>query len=471
MSLLNYMEKDIARRIKIVEFIYSKSTCSISELQSFFQVSLPTLRSDFVKIQQQLDDLIITSQWTAKAMTITFKSNTSLLQITNVLYNDSKFIRILYRLLQEPSLSIVKIQQLEFLSESAAAKTYHQVQQFLKERGIFISERRYRLLLTCLYAKVDEKLRSIDPFYWQKAKVLFDKLEDKELMFFDSFSKDLVIMTIYLALTRKDISFLNLDPLQFQYLMDSPIYKKALTFYKQSLYKETATNEAIMTTLIFMQFVNYKEMTYANLCHRQYFLKLTAQHVSVQQLYLQLMTLSSKEIIDEVSFQRLFMKALFNAWVGLEVFTTHYLIDTTDYQYLTFFRTFERWKKIGDYPITLQNANIAECFYWYQHLMTTPLPYTCQIVCTNQNQFTFFYHYLEKYLSHSQFKINQHALYSMEEVPEVMFSSPYLIICEHSLYEEKTKSNNIFSFSIDNIVHDIEHMIQQLFQLANKENK
>lgn len=105
-----YIEKDIIHRIKLVKFIYSHNYCLIDELLNELQISLQTLKNDFKRININIEEFILTSHINSKEINITFKLNIPLLQITQKLYNESKFVRSLYRLLlHNPELTIAKL--------------------------------------------------------------------------------------------------------------------------------------------------------------------------------------------------------------------------------------------------------------------------------------------------------------------------------------------------------------------------
>lgn len=469
MSLLQYMEKDIARKIKLVEFVYSKSQCSIHELERELNITRPTLKRDFEKINEDLNDFIVTSEMSNKVVNIIFTNNVSLLQITNVLYKQSPFIRFLYRCLLNPDISLTELAQLEFLSENQCKKIYQQVSRFLEEKEIMQNELRYRLLLTCMYAKVDDSYHHIDLYYWNKAKKGLRLIFNHNIMYFNPLDEDLFLMTIYLSLIRYQKHPLALDHLQFEYLKNDFIFQQLKSFYVDEvdgISEKEAIKEAILITIIFYQFVNYKDFTIAQTMHNTHWNQLTQQHMSIHHLYIQLIMLNTNKLIDELSFQRNIIKLLFNSWLGLEVFTTHFLIDHTEYSFINFQRTINRWKDEDHIPFILQENNIIELYYFYQNmLLTHDNYYTCNIVVTNQNQFTFFFNFLYKYLSSSQFKINSQIFYSLDDVPKELFHYPYLIICEHSLYDENMyHAKNVFPFSINNIRQDTQNMLNQLFK-------
>lgn len=81
-----YIEKDIIRRIKLVEFIYSHNHCLVDETLNELKISLQTLKNDFKRINIDIEEFISTSHINSKEISITFKTNIPLLQITQKLY-------------------------------------------------------------------------------------------------------------------------------------------------------------------------------------------------------------------------------------------------------------------------------------------------------------------------------------------------------------------------------------------------
>lgn len=131
-----YIEKDVIRRIKLVEFIYSHNHCLVDEILNELKISLQTLKNDFKRVNIDIEEFILTSHINSKEISITFKTNIPLLQITQKLYNESKFVRSLYRALQNPDLTMTELREAEFISESNAFRILSNIKLYLTEHDI-----------------------------------------------------------------------------------------------------------------------------------------------------------------------------------------------------------------------------------------------------------------------------------------------------------------------------------------------
>ncbi|CAM3963410.1 hypothetical protein [Catellicoccus marimammalium] len=464
-----YIEKDVIRRIKLVEFIYSHNHCLVDEILNELKISLQTLKNDFKRVNIDIEEFILTSHINSKEISITFKTNIPLLQITQKLYNESKFVRSLYRALHTSDLTIAELREAEFISESNAFRILSNVKLYLTEHDILKNEVRYRMLVNATYARIDFADEYIDQFLWHKAKIILENIIDKRTVHFNDFDAKIVIMNIYLALSRNEEHPLQISLRQFAFLLEDPTYPKLKREYEKEMSKEKAEIEAVLTTLVYHQFANYKDYTVSQPFQKTHWNALTAQHNQVYALYIQLITLSSRTIIDESSFQRQFERVLFNGWVGINLFTPHFLIDSHSFNYQQFRQVILRWNAENPIALNLQENSIKGFYYLYKNILAThDNYYVCNIVATNQDQFTFIFNFFFKYISSAQFKINSTIYYTLDELPEEYFNYPYIIICDHSLYKENYKNaKNLFPFAVDTIRQDTQRLIDSIFEDVN----
>lgn len=368
-------------------------------------------------------------------------------------------------MLQNPDLTMVDLREAEFISESNAFRILSNIKLYLTENDILQNEVRYRMLMNGCYARIDFAEEYIDLFLWHKAKTILENIIDERIVHFNAFDAKIVVMNIYLALSRNEEHPLQISLRHFGFLLEDATYQKLKENYQKEMSKENAEIEAILTTLVYHQFVNYKDYTVSQTFQKMHWNALTNQHNQVYFLYIQLITLSNRPIIDESSFQRQFERLLLTGWIGLTLFTPHFLIDSHSFNYQQFRQIILRWNAENPIPLNLQENSIQGFYYLYKNILIThDNYYTCNIVATNQDQFTFMFNFFFKYINSTQFKINSTIFYTLDELPEELFSYPYIVICDHSLYQENYKNaKNIFPFSVDTIRQDTQRLINSVF--------
>lgn len=319
------------------------------------------------------------------------------------------------------------------------------------------------------YARVDFSDEYIDRFLWHKAEVIFENIIDQRTVHFNNFDARIVIMNIYLALSRNEEHPLQISLRHFGFLQEDSTYQKLKEDYQKEMSKENAELEAVLTTLVYHQFVNHKDYVVSQTFQKTHWNALTSQHNRVYNLYIQLITLCNRTIIDESSFQRQFERLLLTGWIGISLFTPHFLVDSESFSYQQFRQIILRWNSENSVSLNLQENSIKGFYYLYKNILATHDNYSvCNIVATNQDQFTFMFNFFFKYISSAQFKINSTIFYTLDELPEELFSYPYIIICDHSLYKENYKNaKNIFPFAVDTIRQDTQKLIDSIFEDVN----
>lgn len=471
MNLDFYLEKDILRRVKFLEYLYHRKTCEIPDLIDDLKVSLQTLRNDFKRLSHDLEGYIDVANFDKYSVTMTFKMHFPLDQLTQIVYKDSKFTRILYRTLNG-DYDYNSMSQKEFISTSNVYKITNNINLFLTELDIPNNELRYRLLMNDIFTKIDFADEYIIEEVWEEARHILDHLIDEKTIYVHSFDYDIIVMNIYLALTRAEEHPLIFDIQSFQLFEDECVYQELCEYYREAFQTPYYKQEAAITTMIYIQHVNYKEYVLAQTAQQKHWMLLTQLHTPVYYLYLQCMSLEQKPIIDELALQRTFERLLFNSWVGLPIFTPHYLIREDDYNYQRFCQLFIRWGQDLEEPIQLQERNLSAFYHLFHNTSLSHANYyTCNIVTTSQDRFTLFFNFFYQYLSSSQFKINSTIFYSMDELPNEIFQFPYIIICDRELEDHRFQNaENIFYFSPDTLRHDVKHLLNCLLNNVMSED-
>lgn len=464
MNLDIYLEKDVLRRIKFVEYLYLSGPCDPQALTEDLQISLQTLKNDFTRIQNELEAYIDKADFEKQSVAMTFKHHVPLPQLTREIYKNSKFTRVLYRVLNGDD-DNASISQQEFISTSNVYKIMNNINILYSELDLYHHELRYRLLMNDLFTKIDFVDEYIIEEIWEDARQILDHLIDEKTVYIHPFNYDIIVMNIYLSLLRAIDHPLTFDIEMFRFLDNNLIYQDLCEYYRR--YHDTPyyRQEAAITTIIYLQNINYKDYVLAQTFQQQHWSELTHYHTSLYYLYLQLMSLKQRPIIDELSIQRTFERLMFNSWVGIPAFTPHYHIAADDHQYTRFRQIFIRWNhEQYDQSILLQDSNLKELYHLFSHTMLSHSNYyTCNIVTTSQDRFTLFFNFFYKYLSSSQFKINSTMFYSMDELPNELFQYPYIIICDRELEDLRFRfAENIFPFSPNTLRHDTRHLLNHL---------
>ena len=469
MNILDFLEKEIQRKIKLVNLLYQHHTCPTKKICDIIDISFPTLKQEFTQItQNDLPAFIVECTLTTNEIAIQFKETTSLMELNKVIYQKSKLLSCIYFNLLNKKINNQDLAKFLFTSASTVAKINKRAKEIVDE---IKNDIQHRFLLHFCFYNIPEHHKRIHQGKMKKAMRRLNDILDDHTMYLHPSEKLFLQEAMYISLQYEKRFSPNLDHLNFSYMNELTLFIKIKETLATELEEDHLNEEAIIMTILCHQYINCKDFSLLQTTHKHYWEVLTLQFIPVYKLYFDLITLNNQPIIDEIALQKAIIKTFFHAWIDLDCFSPHYIIETQDYLFLTYYRIMQRFEKQLDNQIHFDLQNIQSLFYVYQHeLSLFKQSYTCNIVVKTQEQFTIFYHFLDKYLNHSQFQVNSTIFYSLSEIPEVMLKEPYITFCVPSLNNEQFKEyNNIFPISLDSLSKDVTDMVE--FVLKEEEKK
>lgn len=449
-----YLEKDVLTHINITEHLYFYHKATLEDLMVHLDCSKSTLNRYIQDILELLAPYIKESDYNSQYIEVIFKPHVSLTDLTRPIYSQSKWLRLLFRLLNNDTQPFSLCEK-EFISRSKVYQLIKSVNIFITEYELDKHELRYRALYSFLFLHLDIATDYlIDDLFAKAQYILDDLLQHHHDVYLDDIDRQYILIHFYLSVWRMTEHPVDIDSYEFEYLEHNKTFERLLSFYK-GMTQHHAVEEAMIATIIYEQNISYHNYFLAQTNQESYWNALIQKHSAVYYLYIQCMTLNKSVFIDEISMQKRFQTVLFYAWIGFFPYPRHYHIDKNNYDYQNFCNVFLRWNREFQYHLSFKEEYFE---YLYDFIQKTAIPrqhtYVLSIVTSTQDKFTVFYNYFNTYWNNQAFTVNPTIFHCLDELNDNMFQLPHIIICDRLLESHHHKSDNIFYFDLNTLKED-----------------
>lgn len=477
-----FIEKDIIRQVKLIEYIYELEKLTLREVAKRLQVTTNTVKRDFRQISLILEEQIECSTITSTTISMIFNSSFTRYDLIKIIYQDSYFLKTCayYLLGKSDYLTLVES---EFISVAKAFTIKKQVENYFKAAGImdensvFIdNEIRYRLVLISVWMRCDLLDELIAPNKYQTATLFVDQVLFKFANGYEKNKREyqFLLLNTYLSISRfKDFS-LNYEKEAITYLKNTPTFQQLMDVNELIL-----TNEPLPETEIQYLASIYKtiplntsnylivEMNYQR--ERELMID---KNTIVRQLLKNFEDEFGADLFNHILFEKPFMNFIYSLWQETQVFSVEKHVYLSDQQ----LQLVERSKQV---LVSWQTQFHLETEIMFNQ---TTLERFCSQVTVSLLQkrrpkFVFFF-IAEDELSHTIYRENlkrwlnldynimdSTMYYSIDELPIYVKEWPSIIICERSLKYDFKMSNSLtfFPISRNSILEDTKIILSYVY--------
>lgn len=459
------IEKDVLRRAKLCEFLYTHHDPSVEYVCDVLGVSQSTLKKDMTKVMDLLDDCIEEFCIKGNRIILTFQRGKylDLNSILQFVYQESIFMRLLCRALNGDALKPEDVARKESISVSKVYQYRQDVRKLVYEAHLDNSERKYRAMLLDVEAKTNISKEYILARDCDEARRLLKEfVECHSSLNFSTSATKMMQELLYLTIHRSEQHPINIQKWEFQHLKQDSFY----TFFERkfrNLGLKNFEEEAAFVSMVGHLLVQYSEYAILQTNYLMLWNELIRHYPSIYQLYIQVLTMNSQTIMDEMSLQRHLCKLLFDSWIEYPLLSHHVLVDPDNQNLYKLSKLLRDWEPTYQNKLQFPEMAMRSFIFYYDHsLLTYNNGYICNIVATSSKQFAFLFNFFYKYLNSSQFKINSTIFYSLDDIPEELFHYPYVIVCEQPLYQSNIGADNIFPFAVDSLKENLLAMLSKL---------
>lgn len=462
-----YIETDILRRVKIIEYLYVHQNVNVRDILNDLSISIQTLRKDIEKVKIQLKDYIEDIHISGGTIQVKFISNyiTDINLMTQQLYGESVFLRLLGRFLNGDHSKQEVLANRENISIANAYKYKKSIENFIDKLRLGDSEKRYRTLMLDIEIKtLISREYNLDYKMTQSENIMIALKKNYQSIHLSTLAEQILIEAIYLVFLRNEEHPMNIQPKEYKHLVNDNIFIFFETMFANKNIKNSQS-EAAYITMIFYLLVQYKDYVVTQTNQIRHFDNLIESFPDIHRLYISLTSITTHTMIDTLSLKKKLIDTILFIWIGYPFMSCHYLVDQDDPFLYCIESEFRHWNdNCKKYDLHINKNYLLSFYFLYSNiLLKYNNYYTCNIITSNQEKFTILFNLFYKYLSSSQFKINSSLFYSFNDIPKELLQYPYIIICDRTLYnKEMEEIDNIFPFSLDNIRNDMKNLINTL---------
>lgn len=468
-----YIEKDIMRQIKVVEYLFEIKKIHIQEIADFLEVSRGTIKRDIERILFFIPEIIVIEN-TASTLNVQFKATVTRYQLIKRLYSQSQFLRVCaYYLLGETN--YMKIVEREHISVAKAFGLKKQAEQFFMDAKIMNASKEFltnefakRLVILTVWMRLDLEENQMDIFLFLEAeKVLRHFMKEishigseREQYFFK--------LVIYLSLKRNKKE-LVLSQAEVVYAKQGFYYNKIKNFLSSyQLSEEETVYISMMHRLLNKNLTNYQYLTMDHDSFRKPYLE---NIFELEELIHRFEKMFDRELLKDILFEKPFLRYILLTFLDRQIFLVekHYFlnqeqrelgkkIETIMIEWITYYGYHISLSKEATNQFCLQVADLL--------LNNRTKKWHVFFVASNEFSHVAYREWLQRNVNTMYIVLDNVLYYSLDELPIYINTENSIIICERSLMnvtDEKIRQTKTFPVSLMTITQDLTEFFQYIF--------
>lgn len=483
----DYIEKDIVRRVKIVQYFFDVHTINFVEVANRLNVTSNTIKADCEKIRLLLEQWIARCQYTTSDITLIFSPKVSRYQLVRIIYSDSRFLNVCARYIcgDTDYLSIVEE---EFVSVTKSFAIKKQVEKFFKETlggwpKIEASEEiKYRFLIVSICMRSDFLMNKLDSEKLELADCLARKILSKFLNQAVEREYSSLQLIIYFSFIRSEKNRLSINEEDKEYIYTGLIFNQIEEVIKNSelsLPPSCLNEEEIMLISVVYRNLSYNPPSYIFLeVDYKYQKDRLMRNFKSLDVLVDLIEIEFKvHLRGNIIFERSFFNLMYFSKWQLNCFFLErfrYLskkqLEVKD-RLVSILQKWENYCE-GVVPhfteVNLENFCIRVSPIVIPEELTELSPLL--IVAEDSYSHVCYREKLKLWLSSECVSIDDRLYYSLEEIPSYYFNRDCIIVCEKSLLNLKVPigKGTIFPIANNSILDDIKSIIVSIYEKKAK---
>lgn len=471
-----YIEKEIVRQVKLVEFLYECKKLPLTNLSKRLGASNSTLKRDFDKIVCLLKNDIQSYDVNNVYLAIHFHSTSTRYELVKKIYQQSKFLSVCTRYLlgEEDYLEIV---EQEYVSVTTAFRLKRDVEKYLIAAGVLNenqtwtnNERAFRLTVISIWMRYPFEGGVIDEQELEGSEEIVDELLN-DLWNGSTVNRReylLLVLGVYLALKRhhehpiqeisgneylqQSLAFQNLQE-KLSLIFEGRQLEESEILFLTSIYKSIEFN-AHSYTVVQMNF-QYE---------RNYVIE---KQKMIQALIFQFEEALQTPLFHQILFERPLILFCYSIWNNLQnymMYRHHYLNSEQLKLKEKVKNVLIQWKATYWPDEAFVFSELAVEWLTYQISVMLTLKKKNKrvvfIVAESEDSHILFREILSVWLNQEYDMIDPALYYTIDELPEYMKKNPYIIIAERSILRAKEEQReDVFPISIFSLQEDMKKIL------------
>lgn len=471
-----YIEKDIIRHVKLVEFFFEFGSLSLNNLAETLGVSLKTVKLDMEIIREKLCDEISYYNKKGNTVKLYFSKQLSRFELVVKLYEDSKFLRVCSRYIVGET-NYLKIVEKEFISVSKAFKLKNKVELYFKEYKAIndlneLDELRYRYLILTIWMRCSLLDKYVNKTKYNLATNIAHQIIYKFSNHLNEHGYNLLCKSIYLSLMRNNNQLKFIDK-KLEIIKEKFVCKEISEIINKST-NDLDESELVYLSLIY-RLLPLNSTNYLTLEIDYDYLRTNIIEKNVE--ILELIFLFEQEfnvsLTKNILFERPLILFLLSIWLDTQTLLVNRHCLLNEEQKLVCVRVrhvVNKWLKQNCYnnidilETTLEQFCL-EVFSVLTSMVKNKYKTTIMIIAEFESAHILYRENIKGWLNDTNFILDNTLYYSLKDIPCFMTSTPKIIICDRSLIfdNDLIKEKHVYPISLSTLENDIRNILIDYF--------
>ncbi|HHB0784569.1 TPA: helix-turn-helix domain-containing protein [Enterococcus faecium] len=474
----DYIEKDILRQVKIVEYFIDLNSIKLKDLANNLNVTSETIRRDFSRIETILEDKIEEIGIELSICRIKFFPQYTRYDLIKLIYEESRFLRVCSRYIMGIK-DYISIVEEEYISVSKAFQLKKKVEKFFSTTNYLTKDNdsiefKTRFLILSVWMRCDLLDKSIQERLWNLSVEFTNKILNHFSNNLNPREYNFFVKGVYLMLTRSKRQQLDIPLIAYNYMSKSIVFDKmkvlAKEFFSDDFSERISKDELIYLSIIFRMLpYNPRNYTLLKMDYEYQRKRLIGDFPFLNQIILSFEKEFEISLLNNIRFEKPFISFILSSILETQLFLVdkHFFISDSRLDLKNkITKIFSVWENT-DNRIKYIISNLAlERFCVEVHSLLVPKTNKNRfivVVAENDDSHIEYRESISTYITGTDMILDDTMYYSLEEVPE--YYDNHIIICERLLLTDSDllKNNTIYPISLSYLNDDLKMIFTQLY--------
>ncbi|MEB8146411.1 BglG family transcription antiterminator [Enterococcus faecalis] len=469
----SYIEKDIMRQIKVVEYLFELKRVVIKEIADFLKVSKVTIKRDIERILIIEPNIKVIDK-SSSIIEVQFWPNATRYELVKKIYAQSNFLHVCsFYLLEETN--YLKIVEKEHISVAKAFNLRNKVEDFFMAVGIMDVNKKFlddelkmRLIFLTVWMRIDLIEEKINKKNIYEAKNIVKQfinefsnaMNNREILFFER--------VIYLAIERQKMH-MNIPDKYKLFVKQGILYNKEKTILEKYKFNE---NEIIYISMMY-RLLNQNLSTYHYLIiEYEQIRKAYIDDISdLIELVHEFERAFNRDLLKDIMFEKAFLRFIISSFINQQMFLVekHYFLSKEQQELCVSIEdVLNEWNKKKNYGLQLSKRTTEKFCIQVSELLINDASKRWNVFIVAEDEFSHvaYREWIERRLNTDRIIIDNTLYYSLNSLPVYIDIETSVILCERSLLnapDEVIKQSKTFPISLVSINDDLRKFFSYIF--------
>ncbi|WP_179287062.1 helix-turn-helix domain-containing protein [Enterococcus hirae] len=469
----SYIEKDIIRQIKVIEYLFELKKINIQEIADFLEVSRVTIKRDISKIVIIEPKIQIIKQ-NASMIEVRFWPNATRYELIKKIYSQSNFLHVCSSYLIGET-NYLKIVEKEYISTTKVFYLKNKVEDFFQKVGIMNNSKEFikdefkmRLILLTIWMRIDPLEQIIDKRLYHEAANIVRLFVNKFSNSLNAREKYFLQLATYLSLKRQK-NKLTIPQIQYAFIQQSLLYHEVsnlLTHYHLDI-------KEVMYISMMYRLLNQNLPTYNYvIIEHEEMRKMYIDNIpEMSELIHQFEIKFDKELLKNIMFEKPFLRFIISSFLNRQMFLVekHYFLgERQRLLYKEIKKLVEEWNKKYQLNIQFSKRTTEKFCLQISEILLNNCARKWNVFIVAEDEFSHiaYREWIRQKINTTNIILDSVLYYSIDSLPMYIDIENSIVICERTLMNslyENIRSTKTFPISLYSITEDMQKFFSYVF--------